>query len=117
LNVFSATYSGKTLTKGSNVKNKDKKQTFIDGNLINAEKELKDNQRRGDKYPGIIPHSWELHRRDSFGNDIIIKKGVLAYKVLEDGKILVSNGSSIILITSDGKEEKILSATKVSFIE
>ena len=62
LNVFSATYSGKTLTKGKNTKYKDEKKTFIDGNLINAEKELQENARKGEKFPGIIPRSWELHK-------------------------------------------------------
>ncbi len=117
LNVFSAKYSGKTLSR-SDVKQRDEKQMFIDGNLINASQELKENQRRGDKNPGIIPHSWELRRLDSNGNDSLIRKGVAAYRVYEEsGEILVSNGSAILRIDKDGREEKILSAEGVTYIK
>ena len=117
LNVFSAKYSGKTLSRNTDVKKRNEAEVFIDGNLINAEKELKANRDRGDKNPGIIPRSWELHRLSADGRDTIIRTGVAAFKVCEDdGSILVSNGSHILRLTSDGKEEKILSAPKVSFI-
>jgi hypothetical protein len=59
LNVFSAKYSGKTLSSRE-VKSRDEKEVFIDGNLINAERELKANARKGDKNPGIAPRDWEL---------------------------------------------------------
>ena len=116
LNVFSAKYSGKTLSR-SDVKRKDEGQMFIDGNLINAERELKENQRRGDKNPGIIPHSWELRCLDKNGSDRLVRSGVSAYRVLEGGNILISNGSHIILIDSNGREEKLISAHAVSFIK
>lgn len=116
LNVFSAKYSGKTLSRGD-VKNRDEKEMIIDGNLINAEKELKANQRRGESNPGIIPKSWELRRRNEDGTDTLIKSGVAAYRVIEEtGDILISNGSAILRIGKDGKEEKILNAEKVVFI-
>lgn len=117
LNVFSAKYSGKTLSR-SDVKRKDEGQMMIDGNLINAERELKENQRRGDKNPGIIPRSWELHRLDKNGVDILIRTGVAAYRVdSESGEILISNGSYILRIDAEGKEEKLLTADKVTFIK
>ena len=117
LNVFSAKYSGKTLAR-SDVKQRDEKEMFIDGNLINAEKELRDNQRRGDKNPGIIPHSWELRRREPNGNDTLIRKGVAAFRVDEKtGDILLSNGSAILLLDKEGREEKLLAAEGVTFIK
>ncbi len=116
LNVFSAKYSGKTLSR-SDVKRKDEGQMMIDGNLINAERELKENQRRGDKNPGIIPRSWELRRLDGSGTDTLIRAGVLAYRVDESGKILISNGSHILRIDADGREERLLTADKVTFIK
>ena len=115
LNVFSAKYSGKTLSR-SDVKKKNDSELFIDGNLINAERELKENARRGDKNPGIIPRSWELHRRDNSGRDTVVRAGVTAYKILDNGDILISNGSHVILIDKNGREEKILSADGVTFI-
>ncbi len=117
LNVFSAKYSGKTLSR-SDVKNRDEKQMFIDGNLINAERELRENQRRGDKNPGIIPRSWELHRLDRDGKGTLVRCGVAAYRVDEkSGDILISNGSHILRIDKNGKEEKLLTEQGVSFIK
>ena len=117
LNVFSAKYSGKTLSKNRDIKNRDEKELFIDGNLINAEKELKANKRKGDKIPGIIPHSWELRRLDTNGNDTLVRAGVAAFFVNENEKnILVSNGSGVLRINSDGKEEKICSVGKITYI-
>lgn len=116
LNVFSAKYSGKTLSR-SDVKQKEDRELMIDGNLINAERELKENARRGDKNPGIIPRTWELHRLDKDGNDVLIRKGVAAYKILENGEMIVSNGSHILRIDKEGNEEKILSAEGVTFIK
>ena len=117
LNVFSAKYSGKTLSRGD-VKNRDSEKMFIDGNLINAEKELENNRKRGDENPGIIPRSWELHRLAPDGSDTLIRGGVTAYRVDEQsGDILISNGSGILRISPDGKEEKIISAEKVVYIK
>lgn len=117
-NVFSVMFSGKTLTKHSDVKQRDEKKIMIDGNLINAEKELRENRKRADKNPGIIPHSWELRRLDRNGNDTLIRAGVAAYRVFEDsGDIVFSNGSAIIRIDKNGKEEKLLSAENVTYIK
>lgn len=117
LNVFSAKYSGKTLSKNRDIKNRDESEIFIDGNLINAEKELKANKRKGDKMPGIIPHSWELRKLDPNGNDTLVRSGVAAFFVDEkDGSILVSNGSGVLRINTDGKEEKICSVGKVTYL-
>ena len=117
LNVFSAKYSGKTLSR-SDVKHKDEGQLMIDGNLINAERELKENARRGDKNPGIIPRSWELRRLDKDGRDTLIRAGVAAYKIdSESGEIIISNGSHLLLIDENGKEQKLLTVEGISFIK
>ena len=117
LNVFSAKYSGKTLSKTYGAKNPDEQKLFIDGNLINAEAELRANRTSGDKNPGIIPRSWELRCRLPNGDDRLIKKGVAAYHIdTTTGDIIISNGSAIIKIARDGSEEKLLSAEQVTFI-
>ena len=116
LNVFSATYSGKTLSR-SNVKKRDQGQMMIDGNLINAERELKANQRKRDKNPGIIPHSWELRRLAPDGTDTIVKAGVAAYRLMGNGELLLSNGSHILHIDAEGNEEKLISAHGVTYIK
>ena len=117
LNVFTAKYSGKTLSKSAGTKARNEEKMFIDGNLINAEEELRANRSRGEQNPGIIPHSWELRCRRADGEDVLIRRGAAAYRVDEaSGEILFSNGSAVIRITPDGKEEKILTAEKVTFI-
>ena len=117
LNVFSAKYSGKTLSKGGNVKQRDEQQMFIDGNLIQAEKELQTNRKRGEENPGIIPHTWELRRRDPNGADTLIRAGVAAFRAdRRSGEILLSNGSAILRRTPDGKEKKIIDAPGVTLI-
>jgi len=117
LNVFTAKYSGKTLSNSVGTKDRDEKKLFIDGNLINAEAELRENRSRGEKNPGIIPHTWELRCLRPNGDDLLIKKGVSAYHVdTRSGDILFSNGSAVIRITPDGKEEKLITAENVTFI-
>lgn len=116
LNVFSAKYSGKTLSSRG-TKRRDAKQVFIEGNLINAEKELKKNRKFKGESLGFIPRSWELRRLMPNGEDTLIRRGVLSYRVYEEsGEILVSNGSEIFLITKDGKEERIIKEEKVTYI-
>ena len=116
-NFFSVKYSGKTLSHTGNVKRRDEAQMFIDGNMIQAEKELKENQSRGDKNPGIIPRTWELHRRAANGEDTLIRRGVVAYRVLNNGDILISNGSGVLCHHTDGSEEKISNAQRVTYLK
>jgi len=110
LNYFSIVFGGESLRSdkpGLNTKAKQKseKELFFEGNIINAEQALKENQRRGEKFPGIIPHSWELVRTDKNGNQTCIKKGVMDYTLCKNGDIVYSNGYSVIRMTSEGSEQ------------
>lgn len=115
-NLFSAKYSGKTLSKSGNAKHKNEQQTVIDGNLINAKKELEQNRKSGDRSPGFIPKTWELRRISPSGEDSLVRKGVCAYRVNSDGSVLVSNGSYVIEIDENGKEKDVHKAHRVTFI-
>lgn len=116
-NFFSIKYSGKALSRTGDVKQKSGEQMFIDGNLIDAEREMKENMSKGDKFPGIIPRSWELHRLMPDGSDKLVRRGVVAYRIDEStDDILISNGSAIIRRFSDGSEEKISDAQRVTYI-
>ncbi len=115
LNVFSAKYSGKTLSGSAAARRKDEKTVFVEGNLIRAEEELRANRQSGDKNPGIIPRTWELRRRKADGSDLLIARGVSAFRAMEDGTVLVSNGSAILCLDRNG-EEKLCSAENVTFI-
>lgn len=117
-NFFSMKYSGQPLTNGqSKAKRKDERQIFIDGNLIDAERSLKENSN--EKYPGVIPKSFELCRLFC-GNIEKIKSGVIAYTFDPDGLVVYSNGSSIVRIGKDGREELLVndgSAHEVTFLK
>ena len=115
-NIFSMKYSGKTLSRTGQVKRRDPGEMLIDGNLINAEKELRANRDRGDKNPGIIPRSWELRRRDPDGTDTLVRRGVVAFLANEDGSLLFSNGNGIFSLSPDGREELVSNAPRVTFL-
>lgn len=120
-NVFSVKYTGDTLYRPGDTRSKSESQMMIDGNLIDAQEALKENQRSGEENPGIIPRSWELHRRLPDGKDELIRRGVLAYRVREDGTVAVSNGSALLLLTPDEnsgkyKETKLGDTAKITFI-
>lgn len=117
MNYFSMKYSGKALSKAGDIKNSDEGKLFIDGNLIEAEKELKANRSHGDRFPGIIPRSWELHRLFADGTDELIRRGVLAYRVTADNEIYISNGSCVLLRRENGEESKVSDTPRVTFIE
>jgi len=116
--VFSMKYSGQPLDRST--KAKDEKQMFIDGNMIDAGQAMKENAAKGEEDPGIIPRSWELHRLSPDGKDEIVRRGVAAYRVYDDGSILFSNGSAVKEgVFENGKftEKKICSAKRVTFIQ
>ncbi len=115
LSFFSLKYSGTPLSSGgTKAKQKDESQLFIDGNLINAEKELKAN--RNEKAPGIIPKSWELRKLSKDGRDELIRGGVLCYTIDENGKVVYSNGKFILRIDDSG-EEKLAAGDGVSYMK
>lgn len=109
LNIFSMMYGGHALRSGgarSDVKSKQKseKDLFFEGNLIHAQKNLKENTRSGEKYPGILPRSRVLLRQASDGSEEILAKGVLDYCLTPEG-IVYSNGAHILLRRPDGTAE------------
>ena len=116
LNFFSQRYTGESLSKrtgGINPARQQQKtaeEIFIEDNLINAAQTLKQNTKAGDKYPGLIPKTWELMRLSENGGWESVRKGVLDYTFDDAGNILYSNGKFIIKIDPDGVEEKICPA-------
>ena len=122
LNFFSITFGGEALRSDGEfperAKQKSKKELFIDGNRINAEKNMKAEQSKGEKYPGIMPASRVLVHIGTDGEHEIIRKGVLDYTLMSDGRIAVSNGNHIIFMNKNGETESAIKAAKaVSIIE
>ncbi|MCL2633651.1 MAG: hypothetical protein FWD34_03955 [Oscillospiraceae bacterium] len=111
-NYFSVLYGGESLrsnkdpqSANTKMKQKSERELFIDGNVINAEQTYKINKQKGEKFPGLIPLSWELIRIVDDGY-VCLKRGVLDYTLCENGDIIYSNGQAIVKI-SGGKEELI----------
>ena len=86
--------------------NKPQGEIFIEGNLINANKEYKNNLKHKDKFAGYAPRSWKLVRIDRNGNKTVLATSVIDYTISCDGSIVYTNGKHVLII-KDGKTEKI----------
>lgn len=108
LNVFSMRYGGESLRSGGNARSRQKSERdlFFEGNLLHAEKNLKENQKSGEEYPGVFPRSRVLIRRSPAGEETVMARGVLDYCLCEEG-FAVSNGSHILYYPPEGKPEEL----------
>ena len=114
-NFFTLKYSGKPLSSGTAAaKKRDERDVFLEGNRFEAERELKRNRK--DAFPGIIPRSYELHRRTASGEDLTLAHGVYEYSLREDGSILYSNGAALLCLAPDGTRTKLADARRVTKI-
>jgi hypothetical protein len=120
MNFFTAKYTGDTLTSAgqnpSKTKQKTEEQIFIEGNLINAEKSLKENQTAGETFPGVAPRSWELVKRSPNGELKTIKKGVIDFDLNDMGEVVYSNGKYLVKIQTNSKEEVLAKVNLVAKI-
>ena len=120
LDFFTTRYAGESLkTTGANpakMKQKSEEEIFIEGNLINAQKTLIENQKSGEKFPGIAPKNWELMKMNKSGNISSVKKGVLSYRLSEDGELFYSNGKHLIRMSRSNGEELICESDLISKI-
>ncbi len=112
LNLFSLRYGGKPLSSGGDApaqaKQKSERDLVIEGNLIQAERNMRENQRRGEKNPGIVPGDWQLVRLLDDGTLETVKRGVLDYAPLPSGGIVYTNGKFVIACDREGKETVLL---------
>jgi len=99
MDFFSRKYTGKPLnTAGANPAKqvqKSPQQIFIDGNLLEAEKNLKMNAAAGEANPGYAPRSWELVKKTPDGSETVLHKGVMGYCITDNG-VAYSNGKYVI---------------------
>ena len=98
LDFKTRTYTGENLkTSGANPAKgnpKTPQQLFVEGNLLEADKDLKRNAAAGDKNPGIIPRDWELVVMREGGEEVL-QKAVMGYCVVGGG-VAYSNGKYVI---------------------
>ena len=111
IELFVTSFTGKGFSKTTNSgnlkkANKTKGEIFIEGNLINVDKEYKNNLKHKDKFAGYAPRSWKLIKVDSEGNKTVLATSVIDYVLLDDGSIVYTNGKHVLLL-KDGKTEKL----------
>jgi len=98
LDFFSRRYTGESLkTSGANpaiANTKSPQQIFIDGNLLEAEKNLRQNAN--DKNPGYVPRDWELVVMRPGDKEKVLCTSVMSYCVTCEG-VIYSNGQYIIM--------------------
>lgn len=115
LEAFTMLFTGKTFTSntsGNNpAKNRNERDIFIEGNLIEAEKNLKKSRKRGEKFPGIAPQSWKLMLRRPDGESETLMNGVIAFDLDDEGNLIFTNGKNVLLRKKNGSVEKISDAS------
>lgn len=89
LDFFTQRYTGESLktTSGQNpakAQQKSEEDLFVEGNLIKALQNIERNQKSGEKYPGVIPNTWELIKITPSGETTTLKKGVMSFAFKED---------------------------------
>ncbi|MBJ8554354.1 hypothetical protein [Acinetobacter bereziniae] len=120
LDFFTQRYTGESLktTSGNNPaksQQKSEEELFVEGNLIKAQQNLERNQKSGEKYPGMIPKSWELVRMSPTGEMTTLKRGVMSF-ALKDDTIFYSNGKYLIELDADQNEHLRIEAKLISKI-
>ncbi len=101
--LTSETTGGVNPAKG---RDNDRKKLYVDGNLIEAEKELKRNKKFKDREYGFIPLTWKLVRLEN-GSATVLESGVCDFALCSDGGIYTTNGRHI-YYCKDGKSRKVL---------
>lgn len=105
LSVFSMAFGGEPLRTGGRnpAKNReaDEREIFVEGNMIKAQKKAEENSE-----DGVIPSGWELIKNVN-GEETVLKKGVMDYRITKNGDIVYSNGSAVRILRKDGKDERL----------
>lgn len=99
--LTSASEGGSNPTKGRKT---DTRKLFVDGALIEADKEFKRNKKFKDREYGFIPASWKLMKCGE--KDEILASGVCDYAIAEDGTLYYTDGRHIWQL-KEGKHKKI----------
>lgn len=88
----------------------DARKLWLDGALLDADREYKRNAKKQKGDAGFIPMSWKLVKRTPQGEETI-KSGVCDYALCKDGGVYCTNGRHIFYV-KDGVSRKIADAEK-----
>jgi hypothetical protein len=105
VNFFTVRYTGKTLVTSGDARKKraDMRQMFMLGNLMQAQRGAELSSER-DKN-GLVPRTWELVKKPATGDIQVLHRGVLSFDLCGDGSLVYTDGSRIVLLQPDGKQE------------
>ena len=104
LSVFSMAFGGEPLRTGgrnpAKSRTADERELFVEGNIIKAQRISESSDE------GIIPSDWVLIKNTK-GEETVLKKGVMDYRITDSGDIVYSNGNAVRILHKDGKDEKL----------
>lgn len=86
------------------VKNRSEEEATIDGVRVQIGKALRENEKQGDKHPGLVPRTWELIRQAPDGTKACLRRGVIDYDLTGDGGVVLTNGRHVLHLGADGTE-------------
>ena len=108
MNFFTMRYSGNTLVTSGDTRQRQAnlRQMMIMDNLLHARraKDLFAPNRRDWR----VSRSWTLVRKPADGGLEVMEKGVLTFDLCDDGSLLFTDGSRVVLREPDGKKQELL---------
>ncbi len=109
LNIFTQMYTGKGLSKPPKPQAQGAGSAMIWGRPVNTDEEAKRNQRFDDEdSPALVPRNWELIRQRPGQEAEAIAKGVMAFHVEADDRLVYTNGSAIYGIIPGGVAKRLV---------
>lgn len=98
LNFFSLMYTRKPLTSAAGPKvQADLKALLIKGKRIDAENALR-KESRINGVRSLVPSSWQLVKRNRYGEETVLANNVASYDITSDGKIIFTNGYGVFVL-------------------
>ncbi len=113
LSFFTMAFGGEPLRTGgrnpAKSRTADERELFVEGNMIKAQKLSEKTDE------GLIPSDWVLVRNTN-GIETVLKRGVMDYYLADNGDIYYSNGNSVRILRTDGKDERLCKLTLANSI-
>lgn len=110
-NFLSLMLTGKGLTRAQGPKQDDRQEKvmWLMGRVVDTQKTLKENQRKGNQ--SIVPKNWELICQRPDGTEKTIAQGVVSFDIGPNNEVLYSDGTRVFKI--EGQNESVLFEDKM----
>jgi len=109
LNAFTRMFTGKGLAKPPKPQVQGSGSALIWGRPVNTDEEAKRNQRFDDEdSPALVPRSWELIRQRPGQEGEAIARGIMAFHVEANDRLIYTNGSAIYGIIPGGVAKRLV---------